>query len=638
MNIRSEAALFFEANEVERIRRSARSPLLAETFNEWKARPASSLIEELEALSESGDLHAGLRECCRRLREAGIVQIVEPREELKEAILVCIDVLLGLPEWDFLRDGPYVIGVQRASLTSATLLFLREALGDDWSESLNRKVLDNIAEKACVPLHRAIHGMDHPDEVIGWRVADGYPHLEGLDMSRWPMILGGNNLRAVPTASLGIAALALYGHDDRAEQWLEKAISSSFRVLTLFKEDGSFFEGVGYTNYTLRTLLNFFDAHMRAVGDIDWVAKANLDGTVRFLLGMQSGLRPDGSPEPVNFGDSGANVFPCVGGWISKHGKNPLAQYLAEKASEPRTFRDMLWYDPDLPSETPPPSLMNLRTRLEWIFCRTGWEPEDAVLAFRGGGPSAHEHADRNHFLFKIHGERLLTDQFNAAYHYRDPGFLLRLTAGHNSVLVDRKGQQYHQGEEGTNDGLSFANTVHYQDRGAEVWWTSDATAAYRIDNYHIFKVVRSLIYFKPDIIVVFDQVRLRYRPQQVNLRFFPDNRDGEAEFELEGDNRFIIRRPKARLHGQVFAHVEPELRLTELEVPRSVGHFPCIEVGTPKALDHEILTVLCARGRDQIDPPVARVEKHSDSWKIEVGRLRANILTSRRYPRILVG
>ncbi|MCC5833102.1 MAG: heparinase II/III family protein [Opitutales bacterium] len=638
MNIKAEAALFFEPKEVERIRRSARSPLLGSVFADWEARPADELIAEFEDLRESEDLHVGVREGCSRLREAGIVQIVEPRDDLKEAILTCIDVLLRLPEWDFLMDGPYVIGVQRASLISDTLLFLREVLGDDWSEDLNRKVLDYIAEKACVPLHRTIHGMDNPDEVIGWRVADGYPHLAGLDMSRWPMILGGNNLRAVPTASLGIAALALSEHDDRAEQWLEKAISSSFRVLALFKEDGSFFEGVGYTNYTLRTLLNFFDAHMRAVGDIDWVAKSNLDGTVRFLLGMQAGLRPDGSPEPVNFGDSGANVFPCVPGWISKHTNNPVAQYLAEKASQPRSFRDMLWYDPDLPSKAPPPSLMNLRTRLEWIFCRTGWEPEDAVLAFRGGGPSAHEHADRNHFLFKIHGERLLTDHFGAAYHYRDPGFLLRLTEGHNSVLVGRKGQQYHQGEEGTNDGLSFANTVHYQDQGAEVWWTSDATAAYRIDNYHIFKVVRSLIYFKPDIIVVFDQVRLRYRPQQVDLRFFPENRDGAAEFELQENNRFTIRRPKARLHGQVFAHTEPEVRLSELEVPRKVGHFPCIEVGTPKALDHEILTVLCARSQDQKDPPASRVEKQADTWKVEVGRLRASILTSRRYPRILVG
>ena len=147
------------------------------------------------------------------------------------------------------------------------------------------------------------------------------------------------------------------------------------------------------------------------------------------------------------------------------------ASRAATEAGNPRWFYDLLWYQPDAPVNTPPAKLLNKRNDLNWIICRSGWEAEDSVIAFKSGGPANHEHADRNHITFKAYGERLLNDHFGAAYDRRAPGWKMRLTEAHNSVLVDGQGHPYLDGMEGTNDSQAFATILQYEDHGDRVWY-----------------------------------------------------------------------------------------------------------------------------------------------------------------------
>ncbi len=633
-----ETRLFFERADIPRIRANSKSELLGPLYREWSQNAPGALDAAFDRLAASGDLNADMRDACRALRRRAIVQIVEPDADLRDALFRSIDRLLAMPKWDFFLDGPdTVIGIQRASLAIVTLLFAREALADDWDADRDNRLLEAVAEKGCVPCSRTIYGMDHPESVVGWRLDDEHDHLFDLEMSRWPMILGGNNLRAVPAASLGLGALALRKQDPRARKWLDQAVSSSRRVLTLFKPDGSFFEGISYTNYTLRTLFSFFDAHQRTVGDMDWAREGNVDTIVAFILTMQAGRAADGWPDHVNFGDSSRTVFPGVPAWIRKQTENPLAQYAVEEASRPGNFRDFLWYEPEHPKAAPPESLQNVRNKLDHVICRTGWGADDAVLAFRSGGPAAHEHADRNHFIYKIHGERLLTDHFKPAYDWRDPRWVLRLTEAHNAVLVNGAGHQYHRGEEGTNDSLAYATIVGYEDRGDHVWWTSDATAAYRIDNYHVSKVLRTVLFAKPDIVVLLDQIRLRYEPQRVDLRFFPDNRDGAATLDTDGTASLAIERPGARLRGTVVGGNATALSLGRLDLPSEHGIFPYAAVGSEPALRHQILTVLDAAAADEAPRPPPRIEATPEGWRVRAGRLSALVFTGDFNPAVRV-
>ena len=65
------------------------------------------------------------------------------------------------------------------------------------------------------------------------------------------------------------------------------------------------------------------------------------------------------------------------------------------------------------------------------------------MVSFRSGGPTNHEHADRNTILVKANGERLLTEHFGASYNPNQEHWLLRLPVAHNAVLVNGQGQRF---------------------------------------------------------------------------------------------------------------------------------------------------------------------------------------------------
>ncbi|MEX0324897.1 MAG: heparinase II/III family protein, partial [Puniceicoccaceae bacterium] len=510
----------------------------------------------------------------------------------------------------------------------------REILGDAIDHDLDRRLLKAIAEKGCLPCYRTVYDMDNPETVKGWDFDEHHAGFYDITMERWPTILGANNLRAAPTGALGLGALALQGVDDRADEWLATAVASTERFLELLSPDGSFFEGLSYLSYSLRTTLPFIQAHTNLVGDIDWTTKANWDGALEYIMTMQFGKKADGTPDIVNFSDARFSVFPGAISLIGDYTGNPLAGFASTYAGNPRWIYDLFWYRPDAPAEEPSPKLLNKLNDLDWIICRSGWEADDSVLAFKSGAPANHEHADRNHIMFKRHGERLLNDHVGAAYDRRNDGWKMRFTRGHNAVLIDGKGHPYIDGTEGTNDSKAYANILQYEDHGEHVWWTSDASPAYILDNYHVHQVLRSVLYAKPDIFVVIDQIRLRYRPQTVDARFFPDNGDGEAKLSVDGD-RFTINRPNATLHGLVASDTGAMPRLARLEVEKETGDFPCVEVHASEALAHHVVTVLAATPADVQAPSSMQVDQNGKLWTIHAGDLKATVEMTTREPVI---
>ncbi len=631
------ARLFFDLDEISRIRANTKTDFLGPLFQKWSSHDPSELSTKLDAFDKTGDIIREYAAAYEELTESTFVQLVTPSQERLDSLLAGIERFLKIPHWDYFLDGPDdVIALQRGSLATARLLFAREVLADSIDEDLDRRMLDTIAEKGGLPCYRAVNGMDNPDTVKGWGFNERHADYYDIEMNRWPEILGANNLRADPTSSLGIAAIALRGHDDRAELWLQTAIDSTRRVLDLFTPDGSYFEGISYAGYTLRTTLSFCEAHQRCIGDIDWSKEANFEGIIEHILSVQAGLQADGTPDIVNFSDSKRTVYPGAPSWIARNLDSPLAQYAAEHASVPYHFLDFLWYEPKRKSMKPPPALKNVHNDLDWVICRSGWKPNDAVLAFKSGGPANHEHADRNHFIYKVYGERLLNDSFGAAYDRRDPHWLLRLTEAHNSVLVNGNGHQYHNGIEGTNDSRSYASVNQYEVVGDTTWWSSDATAAYQGVNERIFKVIRTVLFAKPDIIVVLDQIRLRYEPQRVDLRFFPDNRDNAAELKTNRDS-FSITRPNATLHGKVVSRSDVKVSQSKLDLPESYGEFPYIEIGSGESIHHEIITMLASSPGRSSKTPNLRAQATDQGWKIKAGKLRATLTTDRMIPKVQI-
>lgn len=616
--------LFFSATDLPRIRANAGSSLLRPTVEAWKALGTDSMRAAFDKAAASGNLLVDFAAAMEAITREAALHLVEPTDARRDALLYGIDAATHLPKWDYMLDGDAEIGLMRASLATTRLLFAREVLGSDLPADLEARLLDDIAEKGALPCFRTIVGMDRPESVVGWRFDDDHQQAYDIDLGRWPEILGANNLRAIPTMGLGLGALALRGRDPRAGLWLDTAVSSARHFLGLLSADGSYFEGLSYINYAFRTLFAFLDAHQRTEGTIDWAREANFEGVARYIFAMQAGRNADGTPDIVNFSDANTSVFPCVPAWIARQTGSRLAQQAVETVSVPGSFLDLLWVEPDRPSEAPPDNLRNARLDLDWIIARSGWEPDDAVLAFRSGNPSNHEHADRNSFFFKVHGERLLTDHYGAAYDWRQPKWLLRLTEAHNAVLIDGKGHQYHNGEEGTNAGLAEADIVRFEDDGDRVWWSSDATQAYALVNPGVQRVRRTVLFAKPDVVVLLDQIETE-APSTAAVRFFPDNRDGAATVDTSR-SAFTIRRPKASLHGRTFARSRVTLGSDTLDLDAEWGVFPYVEVRAAAAQRHEIVTVLMAGLAEDARPFASFAEPGTDGWTITAGDIRARI------------
>ncbi len=80
------------------------------------------------------------------------------------------------------------------------------------------------------------------------------------------------------------------------------------------------------------------------------------------------------------------------------------------------TLFSLIWYDPTVIPEAPAENRVLNRLDLDWIIARTGYSMDDLVVAMRSGGPTNHEHADRNSVILKYAGEVLLADAAFAVF------------------------------------------------------------------------------------------------------------------------------------------------------------------------------------------------------------------------------
>jgi hypothetical protein len=257
--------------------------------------------------------------------------------------------------------------------------------------------------------------------------------------------------------------------------------------------------------------------------------------------------------------------------------------------------------------------------------------------------PSNHEHADRNSFIFKAYGERLLTDHYGASYDWRQKGWLLRLNEAHNSVLIDGEGHQYHDGSEGTNASDAEARITRYVDRGDTVWWTSDATQAYRLVRPEIESVTRSVLFVKPDILVIVDSVKSSVAVS-VSCRYHPDNTDGMATIRLEDDG-FVIQRPKAKLACRIASTHGLEISTGRLDLPvddlahlgdgevedRPGAGYVYAEVAAEKGKSVDIVTVLVAS--EGQDGRAVSVEHVKDVWRVKTDDREITVYTTGQMP-----
>jgi hypothetical protein len=652
--------LFFDETDLARIRANTTDPRFAEF---WQSQLTADIAADTKFLTEELSLTnhtVHLLRAQRILERASFVYLVN-RDPLQLTLAkLAIRRMLDYPEWDsFLEGGRQILGLQRATEGTVALLQAINCLVDALTAEEIAEIEQAVLTKGVPACFVPVYGMKYPDRVQGWTwnprsEVDEHRHI---DLKRWPLILNSTNLKIIPTTCLGIAACYFHGRLPEAEGWLELARSSAKAFATYYGSDGSYDEGVSYWGYTTLYLAMFADVLWRTQG-IDDRNLINYPGTVRYALGntmptvdngltmtdfthVKGYLMPKVKPafDIVNHGDSNGAVDVSVAAWVARTHGDELSQYVAQEIGEVKHLQALMWYDPQLPATPPETALLDRRQSNDIIISRTGWTAQDNVVALRSGGPGNHEHADRNSVIFKAYGERLLHDPFRAAYMVQNPRWILRHTEAHTAVLINGRGHQYHDGSEGTNASWAFAKVVDYATGPGWMRVSSDATDAYQLVNDNVSLVRRTLVYLKPDIVIILDQVTLKTKPANVQVRFQLYNEDGGGRLAING-NEFTITRPQASLLGQVAPGAGLTLRAGRLPLEPKDGEQQFAEVVSADAVTHEILTVCQAApaGRAQVPCSIFR---EGFGWRVSYGHssrttnLRIDGLSDHGLPQV---
>ncbi|MFO7898464.1 MAG: heparinase II/III family protein [Planctomycetota bacterium] len=632
-----EPRVLFRADEVDAIRERARLPLFREFW-------ASVVDADLDAdrrfvtgASTGEGFAASLSRLRRIIRREAFVHLITGDPARAALALAAMRTALDCPMWASAVDGAGgAVGIQVGPDTTISMALAVDWLGGALPGDLRAEALRAIGDKGCDAAARALRAMLDRDCSTGWRGAPGCgDNTEELDISRWPEILAGTNLQAVPAAALAVGAALLRDTDDRSDGWLDLAERGYRSLATAFRPDGSYPEGIGYCGYTVRLLALIVEAVERARA-VDLFPLVNFPGAAEFGLAMRMPHR--GRPHAcVNFGDSSNSFGSGVGFWIARRSRSGLAQHLALEHSAGHSIASLIWYDPTVEPEPPDDAKHFVRLDLDWIVARTGYEADDLVVAMRSGGPSNHEHADRNSLILKAYGEVLLADVRGAPYPRHDPAWPLRASPAHNTVLVGGRGHQYHDGSEGTNDSLASAEIVECRDAGDHLLWSSDATPAYALVHADVEAVTRTVVLFRSvPLLVVIDKLMKKTEPSAFAARWHIENEDGEGGARVDGA-AFVIERPGARFVARCAGSGGVRVDSATLPIPVEDRTYPFVEVGLAQPVRDGLLILAGCPVRDDEPSPDIRIDRDGDTWRTHAEHAgRSAELTIRGTGRLL--
>jgi hypothetical protein len=223
------------------------------------------------------------------------------------------------------------------------------------------------------------------------------------------------NHNFIPTAGLGVTALALLGESKDAEKWAAAAYAHHHRANQLLSPDGYYYEGIEYWIFSTPWLVHFTDAWEHATGESLW----ELGPYRNWKYYVAHILLPNGQ-DAFDFGDAWegpltrerrgeeiGRLYP--GGTLQSNAnllyrvaarlRDPETQAVADfcrrlghtSLEEPWT---LLWRDASL--EAAPLARLPLSHRFEdsgVVFFRTSWEKDALAFAFKAGPPEGHRAA-----------------------------------------------------------------------------------------------------------------------------------------------------------------------------------------------------------------------------------------------------
>ena len=307
------------------------------------------------------------------------------------------------------------------------------------------------------------------------------------------------------TGYMGVIAYALKGDVPEAEEWLRQILPLYTAVMMPWSdEDGGWSQGTDYWQYSTNSSKEFTTV-LTLGGVIDLYQKAWSKNEPLWAL-YAFGPNSYGS-----FGD-GSNLNKATFYAIDSMSKvayfndDETARWIYNQLGDIRkqysdyvTSQDVLNGEGSLPITMP----------YSHYFKDIGWaimtdeieDPDKIQLSFKSSrfGSFNHSHADQNSFIIQAYGEKLaIKGGYYDYYHSPHDVNVTRATFSHNSVTHDGGYGQQDDDFSAKGSLTQFVNQIELDSV------TGEAAPAYKGD---IDKFDRSIIYIRPDVFVVVDDL-----------------------------------------------------------------------------------------------------------------------------------
>jgi hypothetical protein len=431
---------------------------------------------------------------------------------------------------------------------------------------------------------------------------------------------------------LAETAIALYGNEPKAVEYLRFAVDKFFAAYPVWSDDdGGWHEGLSYwAGYMVKTTW-WFDVARVALG-IDGFKKPFFANFGDYALYTA----PPGSPD-AGIGDLSQRL-PSAS-WAFVHyfaagARNPYWAWWARewgiRMEHDEPVMAFLWssmkpVEPEAPAAMPASKVFRgigvavLNTTL--LHAR-----DNVQVRFKSSpfGRQSHGHEPHNSFTLAAYGDALIQnnvyrDLYGSPFH-KD---WVWTTRAQNALLVDGNGQKPHSAD------LAGA-IVKFESRDGVDYVAGEAAAAYE---GKLRRYLRHIVFLKPGVVVVADEVEAA-QPAHFQIMLH-----APAAFTVdEAGQRLRLERAKAGLAAEYYAAAplklkqwtgyEPEPDWKYLNDPAKTRIPPQwhVEAATAQKQAAAVLLTVLRPYRKGAAPAEARVSKAGRGWVVEAAGKRVRI------------
>jgi len=260
-----------------------------------------------------------------------------------------------------------------------------------------------------------------------------------------------NNWSQVCGSGIALAAAAIAGNDEGlAEPLFEKGLRLIEQCAAFYAPDGMYPEGPGYWHYGT-------NYHVMLLAAAQGLGQSFDDDPLLKQAGHSILQLTGPTRRTFNFADVGAgfekpSAAQC---WLASHFRDAqqaqstrdlIARVLRDDKNPEFSPLTLLWLPPAPPARETPALAAAFRGEQAVATFRTGWDPQDAFIAIKGGTAAAsHGHMDVGAFVYDAHGLRWIydlgSDNYNLPGYFREKRWTyFRLqNRSHNTLEINGK-------------------------------------------------------------------------------------------------------------------------------------------------------------------------------------------------------